>query len=86
MKKFIDKIFGLDTALPKPDPVLKRNRKYFLNTLRTNIIRGNHRIVDRFLSTYSSIPAFEESPTATTPPTTPPLVVNSSGRSPISYI
>ena len=83
--KFIDKIFGLDTALPNPDPDLKRNRKYFLNTLRTNIIRGNHRIVDRFLRTYSSLPAFEDSHTASTPPTSPPLVVNSSGRSPISY-
>jgi hypothetical protein len=56
--KFIDKIFGLDTAIPNPDPVLKRNRKYLINTIRTNIIRGNYRMVDRFLRTYSSIPAF----------------------------
>ena len=83
--KFIDKIFGLDTAIPNPDPVLKRNRKYFLNTLRTNIIRGNRRIVDKFLSTYSSVAAYVDNFEASTPPTTPPLVVNSSGRSPTSY-
>ena len=78
--KFIDKIFGLDTALPNPDPAMKRNRKYFLNTLRTNIIRGNRRIVNKFLSTYSSVAAYVDDFEASTP-----LVVDPSGGSPISY-
>jgi len=83
--QFIDKIFGLDTALPNPDYELKRQRKYFLNTLRTTIIRGNHYMVQKFLSTYSSISALNDQMAIAQCPSSPQVAVLTSGSSPSSY-
>ena len=83
--QFIDKIFGLDTALPNPDKELKRQRKYFLNTLRSTIIRGNHFMVHKFLSTYRCISAVESHMVSIQRPQSPQTSVVTSGSSLSSF-
>jgi Reverse transcriptase (RNA-dependent DNA polymerase) len=72
--QFVDLIFGINKAIIEASVHQKKDRKYLLNTIRTAIIRGNSRMITKYLEHFTVVqvggPDHILSPAVHTAPTT----------------